>query len=381
MKTDSVDLPPMHPAAGLFPLLEGDEFEALVADVKAHGLLEPVWMYDDPELGTVLLDGRNRWRACHAARVPVERRTYQGDDPIGFSLSLNVHRRHLTTGQRAAAAFHALPLYEAEAAARMLAGVRPEPLTTGQRAAAAFDAMTKADPVADLPQGPAAQGDPEPARRAPLARDRAAAATGSSGRAVGQFARIAKAAPELAEQVEAGTLSLDAAEKKVRGAHVGHNGGENEWYTPQQYIASATTVMGGIDLDPASSQLANGTVKAEQFYSEDDDGLTQIWKGRLWMNPPYAQPLISQFCEKLAADYLDGAITEAVALVNNATETGWFQDLAAAASAVCFPRGRIKFWHPDRVSAPLQGQAFVYLGPKPEVFVAEFAAYGFVGVL
>ena len=368
MKTDSVDLPPLHPAAGLFPLLEGDEFDALVADVKAHGLLEPVWMYDDPKLGTVLLDGRNRWRACRAAGVPVERRTYQGDDPIGFSLSQNLRRRHLSTGQKAAVSFDCVPLYKAEAAARQAHG-------------STAPGRPKETLGADRPQALAPQGKPEPAARAPRARDRAAAATGTSGRSVARFARIAKAAPELAEAVRHDEMSLDAAEKKVRGAHVGHNSGENEWYTPQQYIASATTVMGGIDLDPASSQLANGTVKAARFYSEDDDGLTQIWKGRLWINPPYAQPLISQFCEKLAADYLNGAITEAVALVNNATETGWFQDLAAAASAVCFPRGRIKFWHPDRVSAPLQGQAFVYLGPNPEAFVAEFATYGFVGVL
>ena len=182
--------------------------------------------------------------------------------------------------------------------------------------------------------------------------------------------------PEL-QQSEAKTLVSASRGAIEPGAHVGNNSGDNEWYTPEEYIAAAVRVMGGIDLDPASSPTANDNVGAATFYTAQDNGLIQPWNGRLWMNPPYAQPLIGQFAERMAEQYRAGNVKAAIVLVNNGTETQWFQTLAAVASAVCFPKGRIKFWHPDKVAVPLQGQAFLYIGDEPEVFDAEFAQFGF----
>jgi hypothetical protein len=88
-----------HPIAEAFPLMAGVEFDALVADIKEHGLRERIVRFEGK-----ILDGRNRYKASlHAGAAPqfVE---YTGDDPLGFVLSANLHRRHLTEAQRAMAA-------------------------------------------------------------------------------------------------------------------------------------------------------------------------------------------------------------------------------------------------------------------------------------
>lgn len=166
--------------------------------------------------------------------------------------------------------------------------------------------------------------------------------------------------------------------KAAKGAHVSHNSGDSEWYTPEKYIESAKTVMGKIDLDPASSDIANKVIKAEKFYTIKNDGLTKSWTGCIWMNPPYAQPLISKFSEKLCEEIKNKKVEEAIVLVNNATETSWFQEMAKLSSAICFPKSRIKFWAPDKISAPLQGQAFLYFGKKLDEFKNEFKKFGVV---
>lgn len=185
---------------------------------------------------------------------------------------------------------------------------------------------------------------------------------------------------EVGERATDEGREVTVAEIK-RTAHVSYNSGVSEWYTPAAYIEAARLVMGGIDLDPASCEAANAVVGASAFYSEADDGLSRDWAGRVWMNPPYAQPAIGLFCSRLSYSFLTGTVPEAIALVNNATETAWFQDLAVAASAICFPRGRVRFWHPERVSAPLQGQAVIYLGARHEAFVDAFRDFGAVAVL
>ena len=167
------------------------------------------------------------------------------------------------------------------------------------------------------------------------------------------------------------------AYEQAKGVHVASSG-ENEWYTPVEYIEAARAVMGGIDLDPASSVEANEVVQAGTFYTLEQDGLAQEWRGRVWMNPPYNRPLIDNFCGKLGEDFAAGHVTAACVMCNNATETGWFHALAEVASAFCFPRQRVRFWQPEKETATgLQGQAVVYLGENVDGFRAEFLQFGF----
>jgi ParB family chromosome partitioning protein len=175
---------------------------------------------------------------------------------------------------------------------------------------------------------------------------------------------------------------IEKEEPPLAHPHVSNNSGENEWYTPPEYIEAARKVMGIINFDPASSELANNTVKAIQYYTAQDDGLIRKWAGNVWLNPPYAQPLITQFAEAVTNKYENKEIEQACILVNNATETKWFQVMLKAAAAVCFITGRIKFIDMNgRASgAPLQGQSVLYMGDNIESFINEFSVFGVVMV-
>lgn len=164
--------------------------------------------------------------------------------------------------------------------------------------------------------------------------------------------------------------------------HVAYNAGNNEWYTPKPYIDAARVVLGRIDLDPASTPEANAIVQADTFYTAEQDGLKQEWRGTVWMNPPYSSGLIDRFVDRLCRFHRDAHVSAAIVLVNNATETAWFQQLTRLATAVCFPAGRVNFWAPDgRISQPLQGQAVVYLGIWPGRFRSAFSHFGWTASL
>jgi N6-adenosine-specific RNA methylase IME4/ParB-like chromosome segregation protein Spo0J len=119
--------------ASILPLLDGEDFASLVADIKAHGLREPVIIYED-----MVLDGRNRLRACEAAGVEPTFSVYQGDDPVAYIVSLNLRRRHLDESQRAmvAAKLATLKLGDNQHSEGLPIGRSSELLNVGERTVA-----------------------------------------------------------------------------------------------------------------------------------------------------------------------------------------------------------------------------------------------------
>lgn len=89
---------PFHPLANIFPLIEGEEFAALVESVRANGLIDPIQVFEG-----AVLDGRNRQRACEEAGVPCRYVDFAGDRKaaLGYVIAKNLHRRHLNDSQRA----------------------------------------------------------------------------------------------------------------------------------------------------------------------------------------------------------------------------------------------------------------------------------------
>jgi phage N-6-adenine-methyltransferase len=348
-----------HPVANLFPLMAEAEFDALVADIAEHGQHEAIWLYEDK-----VLDGRNRLRACEMLGLAPEFREYTGDDPQSFVVSLNLHRRHLTREQRD----------------DVIRQLRTSGMTLQKIAdAVGVGVGTVHRAIDDFPIGKSEVTNERGQLRPMHYAARTIEFESEEDNDLGPDGRyIYTVSGEFGEE-QTLTVAPDETIAVVKIAHVGNNSGDNEWYTPAPYIDAARAVMGSIDLDPASTETANGVVKAETFYTADDNGLLYDWHGNVWLNPPYAQPLIAQFSRKLKEELRAFRVSQAIVLVNNATETAWFQELVLEASAVCFPRGRVRFWSPDKVSAPLQGQAVLYFGSSTDnvsEFVRQFSVFG-----
>jgi hypothetical protein len=182
-----------HPLADIFPLVEGVEFDALYADIKVNGQREPIWLIEEGG-EHLILDGRNRYRACLRAGVEPLTRLYRGTDPLGLVVSLNLQRRQLTAGQRATVALK-IEAVESERAALRRKATQAKP---GQQVGQV---------VADL------RPPSEPVGKA---SELAAASVGASPRNVQKAKAVAKARPDLLQKVESGSLSLNAAERQMK---------------------------------------------------------------------------------------------------------------------------------------------------------------------
>lgn len=193
----------IHPAANLFPMVEGEEFRELCADIKERGLAQPITIWTD---GT-LLDGRNRLMACFATNQEVVLDQYEGDDPVQFSLSANLHRRHLNPGQRAVVALKVRELLQPAAKERQ--GERIDLKPKEPDISAYLRESSSLPPVRQSPPPPA----PAEHRKSTA---QAAKAVGASPRAVEQAARVAKVAPDLLPQVQAGTMALGKAHREAQ---------------------------------------------------------------------------------------------------------------------------------------------------------------------
>jgi hypothetical protein len=197
---------PVHPVADLFPLLPDDELLDLAGDISKRGLLQAIVL---DKKGRVL-DGRNRYRACQRAGVKPEFVTYDGDDPDGYALSVNIARRHLTKGQQAMIAARAMALSQNGTMRSVARSVGVGKSRVGEAAIILAHAPDLADAVVSgaTPLNEAYK----------TAQDRKSAADNTDGEMAALRARF----PDLAEMVTNQRLTLVGALAEMRQRETAH---------------------------------------------------------------------------------------------------------------------------------------------------------------
>lgn len=137
--------------------------------------------------------------------------------------------------------------------------------------------------------------------------------------------------------------------------------------------------MGSIDVDPASSKLAQAIVRAGIYYTFETNGLAHRWVGNVWLNPPYAARIITAFTDKLLGHIATGDVRQAILLTHNNTDTAWFHKVVECCCLLCFTRGRVRFYDErGQANSPTHGHTFIYFGRRQKRFASEFRKWGFI---
>lgn len=171
------------------------------------------------------------------------------------------------------------------------------------------------------------------AARSPCAADREPRAVRAAVRGAPAPCRGARGAGG-GRVTDRAPVSVRGQKGRGMGGHSrGYRGDSVEWYTPPGIFAALGLTF---DLDPAAPVGGLPWIPAARFYSVEDDGLSQPWAGRVWLNPPYG-PRTGDWMRRLAA-HGDG-----IGLVFARTETAWWHETVRCAHAVCFVAGRLTF--------------------------------------
>lgn len=146
-----------------------------------------------------------------------------------------------------------------------------------------------------------------------------------------------------------------------------------EWYTPPDIIERARSVLGTIDLDPASSDVAQRWIQATTYYTAES--LHAPWSGRVWLNPPFDDT--PTWVDRLEQVYEAGSVIEAVLLVNSAPGYIWWEDLWRR-RPVCMLRERLYFYRTDGTpdGQAKKGTTIAYYGEDIRLFVEVFGELG-----
>lgn len=368
----------------LIPPLSPEERQGLESSLLKEGCRDALVLWGD-----ILIDGHNRYEICTKHNIPYKtvQREFESREAVIEWIILNQFgRRNLPAHERARLALRLKPVIAEKAKEQH--GIRNDipqksaesfkPIETRQElaklAGVSHDTIAKVERIEEDAPEPVVTAS----RQGQISVNAAYQVTKLEQE---EQEEIAHRIEHIEEEPEETATPKAIVQEVVNRPHVSYNSGNNEWYTPADIIEAARAVMGSIDIDPASNDIAQKVVKAKIYYTAETNGLNKKWTGNVWLNPPYASELIGKFVDKLIKE--QEHYEQAIILVNNATETEWFRKIISIASAVCFPKGRVKFYLPDgKTGAPLQGQAILYIGASPKKFTDTFLKVGWCcGVL
>jgi phage N-6-adenine-methyltransferase len=141
--------------------------------------------------------------------------------------------------------------------------------------------------------------------------------------------------------------------KQSLGA-VGFSSTSSEWDTPQDFYDKLDKQF-NFTLDPCATPKST---KCKKYYTEEDDGLTQDWKGHtVFVNPPYGRGIGAWF--KKGYEESKKHNTVVVMLIPSRTDTKWWHDYVMKAKEVHLVRGRLKFGTSDN-AAPFPSAVVVF---------------------
>lgn len=255
---------PVFGPADVFPMLGDDELQELADDIKANGQKEPIVIGEiegeNGEKTLMLIDGRNRREACRVAGVAPHVRQLVGEDPTAFVMSSNIHRRHMTKGQRAMAVAMIYPEAEAKGGRGKTSAKISE--VSDRYIGMARTVLSFSRPLAQSVLA-----------GMPLAEAYKEASLGRSDqeRQVGRMNRLAKTHPEFAEAVSNGGMTLDEAEAKVKAAAEARK--QQRWaYTKNICDAvmmldrpKDTVELNFADFDPALAEQGGHVINADRL--------------------------------------------------------------------------------------------------------------------
>lgn len=161
---------------------------------------------------------------------------------------------------------------------------------------------------------------------------------------------------------------------------INQSSGDVEIYTPSNIIEAARKTLGEIDLDPASSAGANERIRAARFFTKEDDGLSHLWNGRVWLNHPFSREFNKKWVWKAEQETSMGRASALCMICFASTSEAWFRPLLRYPQ--CFLSPRTNYLRPDGTiyRGVTKGSVVTYMGPRIERFAESFRPLGEIKV-